>query len=70
METTMSDQEILDSLDSTVCAACNGKKQSRRSHCRKCYYKLPPEMRTALYRRFNEGYQEAFLASLKQLQEA
>jgi predicted amidophosphoribosyltransferase len=64
----MTDLEILESLDSEVCAACGRKKKSRMSHCRTCYYQLPPEMRKALYRRFDHGYQEAFRASLELLQ--
>jgi hypothetical protein len=56
--------EILHSLGSSVCAACNESKQPRRSHCRRCYYALPAQMRHALYQGFGHGYEEAFEKSL------
>lgn len=34
------------------------------SHCRSCYFALPPDKRQALYRQFNQGYQEAYLDSI------
>jgi hypothetical protein len=57
--------EILDSLGSTTCEACGGKKSRGKSHCRDCYFLLPPRLRNALYRRFGEGYEEAYEESLK-----
>jgi len=69
MAAQMTDNQMLDSLTGTKCESCGGGKQSMRSHCRKCYYTLPPEMRRALYRRFYEGYQLAFLNSLDYLEE-
>ena len=67
MEIKMNDQQILRSLAGTVCV-CGATKVERRSHCRKCYYSLPPDKRQALYLQFNSGYQEAFLDSVKHLQ--
>jgi hypothetical protein len=51
----------------TKCSGCGGAKRSRMSHCRRCYYWLPPTMRQALYRRFGQGYEEAFTASVEYL---
>lgn len=59
--------EILQSLGGTVCEGCGGKKQPRKSHCRQCYYALPPKIRTALYIKFGDGYEEAFEESLEYL---
>ncbi|MCA1591819.1 MAG: hypothetical protein LC754_04025 [Acidobacteria bacterium] len=57
--------EILHSLGSTTCAACGKSKRPKMSHCRACYYALPPKMRSALYQGFGDGYEEAFEDSLK-----
>ena len=67
MEIKMNDQQILRSLAGTICV-CGEKKGSRKSHCRGCYFALPPEKKQALYYQFNFGYQEAFLDSIKYLQ--
>lgn len=58
--------EILASLGSGICA-CGAKKRPKKSHCRRCYFALPPQMRQALYQRFGEGYEEAYEASLELL---
>lgn len=60
-------REILESLGSTVCGACGGVKREKMSHCTSCYYALPQFMRKALYKRFGEGYEEAYEDSLKYL---
>ena len=60
----MKKQQILENLQGTMCF-CGKSKGTRKSHCSKCYYKLPPEMRKALYQKFFEGYEEAFVESLK-----
>jgi len=60
----MRDIVILRILDCDRCI-CGKKKGERMSHCRKCYFSLPPENRQALYRKFNNGYQEAYLESIK-----
>lgn len=61
--------KILQSLGSTACEGCNGTKKPKMSHCRKCYYVLPPKMRSALYKGFGEGYEEAYEESLNFLKE-
>lgn len=59
--------EIVRRLGSTECEGCGGRKQSKMSHCRRCYYLLPRVMRNALYRRFGDGYEEAYEESLAYL---
>jgi hypothetical protein len=61
--------EILKSLGSTKCEACGETKHPKMSHCRGCYFALPQAMRRALYKRFGEGYEEAFEESLQFLKE-
>jgi len=58
-------QQIIDSLASDVCGACGRVKRRRMSHCRACYYRLPAPMRTALYREWGHGYEEAYEASIE-----
>lgn len=57
-------REILESLGSTTCGACGKSKRPKMSHCRSCYYALPPKMRSALYQGFGAGYEEAYEESL------
>ena len=59
--------EILESLGSTKCMSCGKAKYPKMSHCRSCYYALPPKMRSALYQGFGDGYEEAFEESLRYL---
>lgn len=63
---TMETRQALDDLLSTNCQ-CGKSKASRKSHCRTCYFKLPPAMRSALYRKIREGYEEAYAESLAYL---
>lgn len=60
--------QMLDILKGKECW-CGEWKKPMMSHCRRCYFALPPEMRQALYRRFGQGYEEAFRASLRALAE-
>jgi hypothetical protein len=60
---------LLEDFLGTECSGCGGEKRSKMSHCSKCYYKLPKTMQAALYKRFGEGYEEAFEASTKYLAE-
>jgi hypothetical protein len=57
------DETLIRGLASKRCI-CGGHKGRNMTHCRIDYYKLPPETRTALYKRIGEGYAEAFLASV------
>lgn len=60
-------EQILNSLSSTHCEGCGKGKDQRKSHCRTCYYKLPKDLRSKLYKSFGNGYEEAFEESLKVL---
>lgn len=41
------------------CPGCDGPKRKANGFCTKCYYKLPEDMKKALWRRFGSGYEEA-----------
>jgi hypothetical protein len=61
--------EILDMLQGRKCV-CGAAKPPGKSHCSPCYFDLPPERARALYRRFRNGYEQAFLWSLMYLIES
>ncbi len=63
----LEDFDVLRILQGTECFACGGRKIAMRSHCPKDYYRLSPDTRQSLYRRFGEGYSEAYVASLNEL---
>jgi uncharacterized paraquat-inducible protein A len=56
--------EILRSLQSTKCEACGSSKKAMKSHCSRCYFKLPKRLQRNLYLGFGVGYEEAFEISL------
>lgn len=68
-QTEITDREIVESFSSQKCMACGKRKGKAMSHCKRCYYLLPPEMRSALYNRFGQGYEQAFRASIEYLGE-
>ena len=59
-------RELLKALMGTKCV-CGASKKPKTSHCAECYYSLPLVMRRSLYRRFREGYEEAYDASVQKL---
>lgn len=54
---------ILDMLQSRKCV-CGSSKNVMRSSCPPCYHALPPELQKAVYWKFPDIYEQAFLASL------
>lgn len=46
---------------------CGAPKRSRMSHCGRCYHSLPKPMQSALWKRFGEGYEEAYSESVEWL---
>jgi len=59
--------QLIESLRSTVCPSCAGRKKSRQSFCGGCYYDLPAHVRSALYRTIGNGYEQAVTAALSTL---
>ena len=51
--------ELVRELSGTKCR-CGRPKQTNKTFCGQCYYKLPEKMRMALYRRLGHGYEEAY----------
>jgi hypothetical protein len=58
---------LLETLASTTCPACGHPKKTRQTFCGRQYFTLPKAMRTALYARIGEGYEEAVFEAMKYL---
>lgn len=58
---------LVASLRSALCPACGGDKAPRNSFCWPCYRQLSRPLKSALYSRIGEGYEEAFRAALRTL---
>jgi hypothetical protein len=58
------DQSLVESLRSTVCPACGGKKNRAQTFCGNDYYSIPPAARKALYNRLGKGYREAVAVAM------
>lgn len=59
---------ILRELQTKKCF-CGAKKAEGQTFCRQDYFKLSPSMRSALYNRFGDGYEEAYTAARAWLSE-
>lgn len=49
------------------CDACSQAKERANCFCKTCYFKLPPDMRSALYRPAGNGYEQAYREALAYL---
>jgi len=58
--------ELVRELSGTKCR-CGRTKKANNTFCNKCYFKLPDDMRFALYRRLGSGYEEAYDAAVQEL---
>lgn len=58
---------LIKSLQSTLCPGCGGHKESAQTFCRRCYFMLDGSLRSHLYDRVGQGYEEAVGAALKSL---
>ena len=63
----MNTAECLRSLRSDQCPACKGTKSPHHSLCKRCYFRLPPGHRNALYREIGSGYEPAMNSALEYL---
>lgn len=63
MAEVISNKDAVDALQSNCCA-CEKPKRKGMSHCRACYFSLPPRLRSALYKPVFGGYAEAYTESL------
>lgn len=64
---TEEQRELLTSLRGTTCPACGERKRARQSFCRVCYFKLPVDLRKAIYNLIGDGYEEAHADAMRML---
>ena len=57
---------LLRELISEKCR-CGRSKRSRNTFCSQCFYSLTKDQQNALYRKMNEGYQEAHAVAIEVL---
>lgn len=55
---------LLEELRGPKCR-CGAEKKPKLTFCRTCYFLLPISMRQALYNRFGEGYELAYLRAVE-----
>jgi hypothetical protein len=60
--------ELVRELAGSQCM-CGSRKRPNQTFCTRCYFRLPKEMRSALYRLISQGYEEAYEAAVKYLAE-
>jgi hypothetical protein len=56
--------DILQAFLSKDCAGCAGVKRPHQAFCKACYRHLPIALKTSLWKRFGEGFEEAYQACL------
>jgi len=70
MTYTSRPKALIASLASDLCPACSRAKRPRNTLCYGCYRSLPQPLRTALYNRVNNGYEQAFNDAMLSLEVA
>lgn len=60
----MESSEIFDAFMGTHCAGCEGRKRRHAAFCLACYGELPRALKASLWKRFGNGFEEAYHASL------
>lgn len=60
----MDSSEIFKQYVSRTCAGCDKAKRTHQAFCSFCYRELPAALRKCLWKRFGEGFEEAYQACL------
>lgn len=58
--------DLIDELAGGTCR-CGKAKKAMQSFCKRCYFKLPPRLRTNLYERVGRGYEQAYEQAIEHL---
>jgi hypothetical protein len=53
-------QEAWTEFMDTKCHVCGATKPHRTGFCKACYFALPKEMQSALWKRFGSGFEDAY----------
>lgn len=65
----MESKDILEVFHGTRCMGCQGHKSRHVAFCRSCYFQLPRALKSALWQRFGDGFEKAFMGSLSWFRE-
>ena len=65
--TELTRELVIDSLYSATCPACGGRKGEEKSLCYRDFCSLPGHIKSALYKRIGDGYEEALYDALQHL---
>ena len=60
----METKEIFYAFMGKCCAGCDGVKRAHNAFYLACYRQLPQALKTSLWKRFGEGFEEAYQACL------
>jgi hypothetical protein len=60
-------REIWLEFTDTKCHVCGGRKANNMAFCRSCYHALPKTMQSALWRRFFDGFEDAYATAKRWL---
>jgi hypothetical protein len=60
----METAEIWKAFMSKTCAGCGGTKKPRQAFCNYCYRELPLALRSSLWKKFNDGFDQAYMGCL------
>lgn len=63
----MTTETLVHELARPACR-CGRVKRPRQTFCSRCFQRLPPALKRALYRRIGEGYEEAYAAAVAALE--
>lgn len=64
---TLDQRDLIRSLKGTVCPSCGSRKKNHQTLCIGCYRLLPGSLKSSLYDRIGEGYEEAFAKAMDHL---
>lgn len=60
-------KRLVAELAGTECR-CGETKKAKQTFCRKCFFKLPRDLRNALYQRIGQGYEQAYQAAVEKIE--
>ncbi len=60
----MNPEEIIAVLFGKRCQVCGGTKKRNAAFCTWCYRELPKALQSSLWKRFGDGFEEAYMACL------
>lgn len=60
----METAEIFAEFSGRICPACHSIKRRQVAFCEDCFRKLPALLRSSLYKRFGDGFEQAYCGCL------